>query len=75
MILKRGYLESRGIPQPKTIGDDDMTVFILMSENICTGEKVIEGVYTSEYKVLELMDSLPPNSFDWEYTYEEWELE
>lgn len=26
MILKRGYLETRGIPQPKTVGDDDMTI-------------------------------------------------
>lgn len=52
-----------------------MTIFILFSENILTNEKVIEGAYTSEDKVLEIMDSLPANDFDWAYDYEEIELE
>lgn len=65
----------RGIPQPKTIGDDDMKIFILIDENILTGEKILLGAYTSEDKVLEQMDSLPTNDFDWAYDYEEIELE
>lgn len=52
-----------------------MTIFILTNENIITGEKVIKGAYTSEDKVLEVMDSLPANDFDWAYDYEEIELE
>lgn len=36
-----------------------MTVFILISENVHTGEKFIEGAYTSEDKVLHLIDTLP----------------
>lgn len=52
-----------------------MTIFILFSENMLTNEKVIEGAYTSEDKVLELINSLPSNGFDWTYDYEEIELE
>lgn len=69
------YLESRGIPPTKTIEDVNMTIFILTNENIITGEKIIKGAYTSEDKVLEVMDSLPTNDFDWAYDYEEIELE
>lgn len=52
-----------------------MTIYILFSKNIFTGEKIIRGAYTSVDKVLELMDSLPPNDFDWAYDFEETELE
>ena len=50
-----------------------MKIFILISENIFTGEKIIDGAYTSEDKVLELLNT--KNVPCWEYTYEEIELE
>ena len=52
-----------------------MKIFILIDENILTGEKTLLGAYTSEDKVFEQMDSLPTNDFDWAYGYEEIELE
>lgn len=52
-----------------------MKIFILINRDILTGEKILMGAYTSEDKVLEQMDSLPTNDFDWAYDYEEIELE
>ena len=52
-----------------------MKIFILINRDILTGEKILMGAYISEDKVLEVMDSLPTNDFDWAYDYEEIELE